>query len=166
MNFPITVKTDYKGCPYVVELYDATENPLYTMAVAWETMLGDPRKVIETGEYENVVEEILKAKHKTVFEYISLSLRIYSKDLSGSIDRYLRKMASCRAGFSVIQLPRPDYVTSAEIGCNFASILAWVHHGIEADPLTHRAIMPAIINAVTLYNPELGNVLQEVYDAT
>ena len=156
-SFPIIVHDRTKGV--LVELFDATENPLYTMAVAWETMLGDPRKIIETGEYGDYMKEILQAKHKTVLEYISLSLRV-----TGVKSKYLYTMASCRAGFSVSVFPMGSDSYYGEIGCTFRALLDWIKCGIEGGVKDHRLVVPLLVNAVTLYNTNLGGVLEGACD--
>ena len=161
MMFPIVVK-EMKGefSTFIVELWDATKDPLYVMAVAWETMLGDPRSIIETGEYENITKEILKAKHKTVFEYISLSIRLSYNRFPGINEHYVYGMASCRAGFSVSFIPmNKDRYISVEIGCNFRSLLDWVRHGVDVQSDAHKVIMPMIVKVVETYNPVLGKII-------
>ncbi|MCK5019326.1 MAG: FAD-dependent thymidylate synthase [Candidatus Peribacteraceae bacterium] len=148
----------------LVELVDATENPLFVMAVAWETMLGDPRKIIETGEYGNYIEDILAAKHKTVFEYVHLSMKI-----SGVQRQYLSLMASCRAGFSVVVKAVPDNnynslgVTHVgEIGCTFRALFDWMNAGYMGGSADHENVKALIIDVVSKYNEDLGGVLMEV----
>ena len=144
-----------------VELVDATEDPLFVMAVAWETMLGDPRKIIETREYGNYIEDILAAKHKTVFEYIHLSIKMV-----GVKQQYLSLMASCRAGFSVVikaisdkNYNSPGIYHVGHIGCTFRALFDWMEAGYQGGSADHEVVKALIIDSVSRYNEDLGSVL-------
>jgi hypothetical protein len=168
IRFPIrriySPDTDFDCNDRVVTIHDATLEPLRVMALAWETMLGHPDIVLEGFRQINpkeMFEEILKAKHKTVMEYIALSIEVENFKLD-----YITGMASCRAGFSVIALPKTFYqgqwLYSTKIGCTYRALYDWMKVGVNIQSIEHSWFCSLIIEAMWEYNGDLATALMDV----
>lgn len=150
-----------------VVIQSATLHPLKVMCTAWEVMLGDPKAVIK-GQKEldlfGTMRRILEAKHKTVMEFVGLSLSIQGARLP-----YLMAMAGCRAGFSVqvrpsnlIDEPIADQmIYDAEVGCTFRALFDWIavakRSGVQDE---HKLFAPLIASCVRTYDDYLGSILE------
>jgi hypothetical protein len=150
-----------------VTIQSATEEPLRVMCTAWEVMLGNPEAIIKGNKELNMfgtMRQILEAQHKTVMEYVGLSMSIIGARLP-----YLTEMAACRAGFSVMVQPADvidepiadQMVYNAEVGCTFRALYDWLtlgkHSSVSAE---HILFAPLIAECVREYDDYLGSILE------